>query len=410
MGCGPVKDGKETSTIIKKEDDYSYKMIMEPETAVKEIANQLEPKDEQPVALPIIKDSSKEIENNKEYEVSEPHNNHVIENPKAVEVDNPSTSVNDYKEEKLKETDKLKKDEPIKKEVKEEEKEVKKEMKKEAKKEAKKEVKKEMKKEVKEVKKEEVKEVKEEKKANNTPVFDKSVFKYSAKHNELAKSIKSILDNYKSNIDLSLLNAKAKEYYNYALSLHKIFEDLIHDNRWKESDKGTNWTGYSMSYESYVTSKSIGRIQATPIEVLAYITNLEYTKDYNDLIKETIVIDQYPVNMRMLRLRGKGSFLVGAREFLTINHFTLNATNGIIEVVNGSIEDERCPTEKNYVRGYMRIMGTRLTPTSTGETDVITISMVDPKGSIPNMFKTSAGKQQSTRVNLIDKGFKKRFP
>eukprot|EP00826_Nyctotherus_ovalis_P046357 TRINITY_DN522_c0_g1_i14.p1 TRINITY_DN522_c0_g1~~TRINITY_DN522_c0_g1_i14.p1 ORF type:complete len:206 (+),score=50.80 TRINITY_DN522_c0_g1_i14:75-692(+) len=199
-------------------------------------------------------------------------------------------------------------------------------------------------------------------------------------------------------------------YYNYALSLHKTFEDLINDSRWKQSDKGKEWTGYSMGYEGYICSKSVGRLPGTPIEMLAYTSTSKYISDYNEIIKEILIIDQYPVNMKLMRMMGKGSTFVSARDFLVINHITLNGANGTIESVNGSVEDPRCPVDKKYVRAHMKIMGTRLIPTAAGETDVITISMADPKGSIPNMFKTSAGKQQSTRANLIAKGFRKRFP
>eukprot|EP00826_Nyctotherus_ovalis_P046354 TRINITY_DN522_c0_g1_i10.p1 TRINITY_DN522_c0_g1~~TRINITY_DN522_c0_g1_i10.p1 ORF type:complete len:411 (-),score=133.51 TRINITY_DN522_c0_g1_i10:149-1381(-) len=254
--------------------------------------------------------------------------------------------------------------------------------------------------------KEEKRPLKEEKQAE----FDKSLFKSSTTHRELSNTVSGILSRYSPSPDISSLNPMASKYYNYALSLHKTFEDLINDSRWKQSDKGKEWTGYSMGYEGYICSKSVGRLPGTPIEMLAYTSTSKYISDYNEIIKEILIIDQYPVNMKLMRMMGKGSTFVSARDFLVINHITLNGANGTIESVNGSVEDPRCPVDKKYVRAHMKIMGTRLIPTAAGETDVITISMADPKGSIPNMFKTSAGKQQSTRANLIAKGFRKRFP
>lgn len=131
--------------------------------------------------------------------------------------------------------------------------------------------------------------------------------------------------------------------------------------------------------------------------------------DYNDIINELDLLQTYPGNLKLLRMKGKGSFFVGARDFTIVNHVKYDSTTGVIETVSGSVEDPKCPPDKKFVRAYMKIMGTRFTPTNDGKTYMITISMADPKGSVPNMFKGSAGKQQSTRANLINKNFKKRF-
>lgn len=404
MGCGPTKDTP-SSTVHKKEPvaasprAASPKKLNQDETSLKETPtiniNEVQQASPEPAKeVPIVEEkkvvvpqekleekvqapvqASTEVpvqSNKKDEEMSEPPVSALVNKKlQVIEVDYPSALVNNEKEppkKNVKDTKDVVKEIPIEKKAPKEDKKV------------------------------------------EVPVFNKALFKTSTKHSELKTIVDANIAKYRPTIDLSLLNSRGKEYYEYALSLHKIFEDLIDDTRWKQSDKGKDWKGFSMSYEGYVSSKSVGNLPGTPIEIHSYITNPKFISDYNDLIKETTIIEEYPTNMKLMRMRGKGSFVVDAREFLVINHVTFNGTNGTIEAVSGSVEDDRCPLEKKFVRAYMRIMGTRLIPTATGETEIITISMADPKGNIPNMFKNSAGKQQSTRANLIAKGFKKRFP
>jgi len=54
-------------------------------------------------------------------------------------------------------------------------------------------------------------------------------------------------------------------------------------------------------------------------------------------------------------------------------------------------------------------MGNRLIPKGENETEIIFVSQVDPKGSIPNMIKNSVAKGQTQKTHLIDKAFTKIF-
>jgi len=87
----------------------------------------------------------------------------------------------------------------------------------------------------------------------------------------------------------------------------------------------------------------------------------------------------------------------------------MDVETGILETVSGSIEDPEYPPEPGYIRGTTKILATRLTPNNDHETDVVTISMVNMNGKIPNDLKLRAGEHQASRVKLIEKTFKTRF-
>ena len=247
---------------------------------------------------------------------------------------------------------------------------------------------------------------------NEEKVFDKSAFAYSTTNAELIDGIEKNLSEY--NPEITELDEIGKSHYDVALKLHKVFNEFVNDSRWqycskgKTDTKGNEWVGYNMSYENYVCSKSAGRVSATPIELFTYINDMKYIKDHSGLAKDVNVIQKYPVNMSLVRMRGERKMFMSAREFVTIKHFTLNS-DGSIEVVSGSVEDEKCPLDKDYVRGDMKISGTRFVPVGNGETEMTTISIADPKGSIPNLIKSTAAKQQVSKVGLISQAFHKRF-
>lgn len=99
------------------------------------------------------------------------------------------------------------------------------------------------------------------------PIFDKSVFKYTTNNHELVEIIRTNLDAYQPAVDVSKYDSITRQYHDYGLKLHNDFNDLINDSRWKFYDKGPSWEGYNMSYEGYISSKSVGYLDGTPIEV-----------------------------------------------------------------------------------------------------------------------------------------------
>lgn len=131
--------------------------------------------------------------------------------------------------------------------------------------------------------------------------------------------------------------------------------------------------------------------------------------DFNPMINAIDIIQAYPGNLKLMRMKGKGNFFISARDFLVINHVIFDSKTGIIESISGSVEDPRCPPDKNFIRADTKIMGTRLAPMSDGKTYMLSIAMSDPKGSVPDMFKSSMSKKQASRSETINNAFKKRF-
>eukprot|EP00826_Nyctotherus_ovalis_P044686 TRINITY_DN4843_c0_g4_i1.p2 TRINITY_DN4843_c0_g4~~TRINITY_DN4843_c0_g4_i1.p2 ORF type:complete len:130 (+),score=32.31 TRINITY_DN4843_c0_g4_i1:430-819(+) len=127
------------------------------------------------------------------------------------------------------------------------------------------------------------------------------------------------------------------------------------------------------------------------------------------MAKEVRHLKTYKENLSMFRMMGKGNLIVSARDFLVLQHRTLDSGTGRLESVLGSVEDPLCPPDSNYVRGEMKLLGIRVTPREDGRSDVMIISLANPKGSIPDMFKSKAAKKQAERIKTMLAVFNKRF-
>lgn len=132
-------------------------------------------------------------------------------------------------------------------------------------------------------------------------------------------------------------------------------------------------------------------------------------KELNQMIKDFVLVESYPVNMNLMKMIGKGNFIVSARDFVCIDHVTMDSTTGCIEKVSLSVEDSRCPPDSKFVRGEIKISAQRIMPNKNGGCNLVIVSLSDPKGSIPNMIKKSAAKKQGERFETILKTFYKKF-
>ena len=97
--------------------------------------------------------------------------------------------------------------------------------------------------------------------------FNPAVFTYKTKDEGMLKLINELLSSYKSNPDLSSLDEQGKAYYKRSQELHKEFNDLLSDPRWKFCEKGEKWTSDNMDLEGYVCLKTVGFVPLTPIDV-----------------------------------------------------------------------------------------------------------------------------------------------
>jgi len=100
------------------------------------------------------------------------------------------------------------------------------------------------------------------------PKFDPSAFKYTTKNQALISHINQFLSQYQPVIDEGKLEGKVKERYKHMVELHKYFDSLIDDTRWKQCDKGTEYISYTMDQEGFVCLKTSGIVPLSPIEVL----------------------------------------------------------------------------------------------------------------------------------------------
>jgi len=127
------------------------------------------------------------------------------------------------------------------------------------------------------------------------------------------------------------------------------------------------------------------------------------------MAKEIKELERYPANISLFRMMSKSMFVVSARDLLLMQHIILDSNTGRLESVTASIEDPICPPDENFVRGEMKILGLRVTPAESGKSNVMIISMANPKGSIPDMIKSTIAKKQAGRINSMLNAFLKRF-
>lgn len=245
--------------------------------------------------------------------------------------------------------------------------------------------------------------------APKKPAFNRSAFKYTTQDPGLIANIDKILSKYNPSEDTSKLSPLGKSYYAQATALHRTFAELIDDPGWVECGKGKDCIAYSMKDESFICCKVVAEIPLTPIEYFAFTNSEDYMKEVNEMMKEVVLIEDYKVNMELLRMVGKGMFVVSARDFVCLGHTIMDSSKGIIEKVSASVEDSRCPVDPDYVRGEIKISAMRFTANKSGGTDVMIVSMSDPKGSIPNMFKKGAPKKQIERMETVLKKYYKKF-
>ena len=121
------------------------------------------------------------------------------------------------------------------------------------------------------------------------------------------------------------------------------------------------------------------------------------------------MIEELPLNMKLLKIENNSTLIVEARDYIVLNYTIINTDDESMIVLNGSIEDPCCPIDDDYIRGDIKIAGIKVIPTKNGESTIMTISVTDYKGFIPDKIKVKIGKQQSTKINSILSGFKKRF-
>ena len=115
------------------------------------------------------------------------------------------------------------------------------------------------------------------------------------------------------------------------------------------------------------------------------------------------------MNMKLIYIANNDTLMISARDYLMLNHVNMNLGTGVLETVTGSVKDPSYPAKPKTVRGEAKIIGMRLTPSKRTETELITISMIDPRGRIPKKMRINSGEQQATRVRVIANTFKNRF-
>jgi len=111
--------------------------------------------------------------------------------------------------------------------------------------------------------------------------------------------------------------------------------------------------------------------------------------------------------MKLVRVINKDTLMVAARDYVLLSCMAVEGES--ISFVCGSIEDSSYVPEDNYIRGDIKIMGVRITPTKDDKVTVVIVSMIDYKEDIPDKIKLKLGRQQAAKIHLILSSLKKRL-
>ncbi len=74
------------------------------------------------------------------------------------------------------------------------------------------------------------------------------------------------------------------------------------------------------------------------------MSNDRFRSEHDHMLAEESTIEEFPsCNMRLTLAQTKSSFLVSGREFVMLEHTSVDLRTGRIETVAGSVEDLRVP-------------------------------------------------------------------
>lgn len=241
--------------------------------------------------------------------------------------------------------------------------------------------------------------------------FDPKNYPYTTNNPELLEIIKRDLELEETPLAerIEKLPDVAKEHQKKLVEVYKRLIELENDPKWNELSKEKDFSAYTMKNEAgFIAIKSVGILPFKPIEAVAYLNLEQYKKDYDDMLKEGKIVDQYPCNMVLLNEIYKGNMIVSQRDFCFVAQKIFESDGSIVLPVI-SVEDSRVPLVKSNVRAKILIAGWILRPIEGGKTRGAYIVSMDLGGSIPGFVQTMAAKGQGMLAKKFAEAYVKRF-
>eukprot|EP00826_Nyctotherus_ovalis_P066708 TRINITY_DN9890_c0_g1_i22.p1 TRINITY_DN9890_c0_g1~~TRINITY_DN9890_c0_g1_i22.p1 ORF type:complete len:264 (+),score=66.76 TRINITY_DN9890_c0_g1_i22:81-794(+) len=182
--------------------------------------------------------------------------------------------------------------------------------------------------------------------------FDVSKFPCSTSHPELLKQIQDIIISEETPIKERVegLSEEAHALYAKGVELQGKLQESIDNPNWKAAENEDNFKGYFMKGDDiFLHAKGVTTVDATPIEVYAFLQLSSYRKEYDTTYLADKDVELFPANFKLAHRRYKGKLFVADRDFVLLQHVVYRA-DGSVCVAARSVEDARVPPAKDPVR------------------------------------------------------------
>ena len=167
-------------------------------------------------------------------------------------------------------------------------------------------------------------------------------------------------------------------------AIEKYFS-LYDAEDWKlEIDKSGVQMYSKKSGRSIDFTKRWTEVKVSKEDALSFFVDPEKFKYVYSKIGTLEVIKEIDDKTRLIRLEMKGNIIVSNRDLAVIRK-VFELSDGSLFLIQTSIETDEIPKTK-AVRAEMVLQGNLFKETSATSCSICTISLVDPKGSIPTSF------------------------
>ena len=188
--------------------------------------------------------------------------------------------------------------------------------------------------------------------------FTVEKFPFNNFNPELKEIINQIIDAEETDIKSRIegLSPELNALYVKGVEFQEKVQELIDNPNWKAKEIEGDFKGYFMKGDdALIQAKSVNIIDATPLELYAYLLMYKYKTEYDPTYISGEDVEVYPGNFTISHLKYKGKLYVSNRDLLIIK-YTAYQENGGIYIGAGSIEDPRVPPGKDPVRADLHVI------------------------------------------------------
>ncbi len=151
--------------------------------------------------------------------------------------------------------------------------------------------------------------------------------------------------------------------------------------------------------------KGTGIVNVPPKFIMHFLKDPTYNTKLDDMLKEVRDVQVVSPAVQLVHMLYKAVWPTAPRDFAVINISGIRDSQTLISAAV-SVNDDRIPNEKGYVRGHLDAGGyvIRVVPGNPNMSEVVYVAQVDLKGSLPVMVTNKIADMQPQCVNTL-RGF-----